>query len=268
MLCGLHEGEIIRYVFGMRWLVALASVMLASACDDPPSLLPAETPVCLREETPTTYEVYFAIDVSGSMGPFLTDVKNELVGFADSLPKFDDQGRSTQVQFFVIAFVNDVRWYPDNVRRLRQVSQVQAAFESAIADGEGNLNLNTATSNAETQENLLDALKAVVDNHPAADANLVLLATDAGFAEAPDELSGKVKVQSTYPAILSGLEAASVRVHAFARPGTDGLTRGYAGHPALTSLPGSTQHDITSLVGARAQIRETLTVIAESADCN
>ena len=38
---------------------------------------------------PRTYEVYFVIDVSGSMGPFLTNVRNELVAFADGLPEYE-----------------------------------------------------------------------------------------------------------------------------------------------------------------------------------
>src|SRR5688572_8040900 len=143
------DREIIRYVFRMRRALLLLTAALASACEEDPVLLPTVPRVCTREFTPTTYEVYFVIDVSGSMGPFLTDVKNELLAFADGLPEFNDEGRATTVEFFVVAFVNDVRWYPDNVRRLQEVGDVQRAFENAIRDGEDNLNLNTPTVNAE-----------------------------------------------------------------------------------------------------------------------
>src|SRR5688572_26339070 len=142
--------------FRMRWAAVLA--FLACGCDDDPVLLPTEPIVCMREIVPTTYEIYFVIDVSGSMGPFLTDVKEELVAFADTLPEFDDQGRPTSVQFVVVSFVNDVRWYPANVRRLNEVSQVQSAFDTAIRDGADNLILNVPSFNAEVQENLLDGL--------------------------------------------------------------------------------------------------------------
>ena len=253
--------------FRMRWIV-LGAVLLACACDDDPVLLPTEPEICLRESTPTSYEIYFVLDVSGSMGPFLNDVKNELFAFAGNLPQFDDQGRPTTVQLFVVAFVNDVRWYPDNVRTLHEVEQVQSAFADAISDGKDNSNLNAPTTNAEVQENLLDAIGAVLARAPSADANLVLLATDADFAEAPDRLSGDITVVSTFAEIRGGLERVGARVHAFVRRDTDGLTRSYAGTPALTSLPGSTVHDITALTGARQDIRDTLTVIAETADCN
>jgi hypothetical protein len=263
-----HGGEIIRYLFPVRCLGVLAAAIVVAACEEDPVLLPTEPVVCLREYTPTTYEVYFVIDVSGSMGPFLTDVKNELFAFAESLPEFDDDGRATSVRFFVIGFVNDVRWYPRNVRRLDDVLEVQSAFDEAIEDGRDNLNLNDPTFNAEVRENLLDALGAALANNPSADANLIVLATDAEFAEAPERLSGEIVVQASYPQIQSGLEDIGARVHAFTRPNIDGLTRGYEGSPALTALPGSTVHDITALTGARVKIRETLTVIAESADCN
>lgn len=252
----------------MRWLGVVAVAAIAGGCDEDPVLVPTEPTICLRETTPNSYEVYFVIDVSGSMAPFLTDVKNELSAFAESLPEFDDRGRSTSVQFFVIGFVNDVRWYPENVRSLSDATQVEAAFDSAIEDGKDNRNLNEPTVNAEVEENLLDALKAALDNRPSSDANVILLATDADFVEAPDELSGNIPVQASYREIRSGLERVGARVHAFVSPDTDGLTRSYAGEPALTSLPGSTVHDITALTGARDTIRKTLTVIAESADCN
>lgn len=251
----------------MRRTSLLVVAILAAGCEEDLVLVPPEQPICLRETSPNTYSVYFVIDVSGSMGPFLTDVKNELFAFAKSLPVHDSEGRPTSVQFFVIGFVNDVRWYPENVRRLTEVSQVQGSFELAIEGGRDNFNLNARTFNAEKQENLLDALQSVLDHGPSSDANLIMIATDAGFVEAPEELSGGITVRASYLDVRAGLEAIAARVHAFARPNTDGLTRSFAGHPALTTLPGSTVHDITSLTGARDRIRETLTVIAESADC-
>jgi hypothetical protein len=253
--------------FRMRAPVVLAA-MLMLACDEDPVLVPTEPRVCIREYEPRTYEVYFVIDVSGSMGPFLTDVKDELIAFAEGLPEFTTEGEATDVEFFVIAFVNDVRWYPENVRRLLEVEDVQRAFENAIRDGADDLNLNAPTVNAEVQENLLDALGAAIDNRPSAEAVLMVVATDAAFGEAPDVLSGGVGVRWSFDDVHDGLEQSDARVHAFVRPNTDGLTRSYEGTPALTDLPGSTVNDIFALTGARDRIRETLKVIAESADCN
>lgn len=246
----------------------LAVAVLGLGCDDlEQQLIPVEPTMCLREYAPSSYAVYFVVDVSGSMAPFLADVREELLALAENLPKFDDEGRAVTVEFFIVAFVNDVRWYPGNVRRLEDVTRVQSALDEAIADGKTNQNLNAPTFNAEDRENLLDALAEVITDRPSKDANLIILATDADFAEAPDELSGSIVVRSTFSGVRAGLAEIGARVHAFVGPDTDGLTRSYAGVPSLTSLPGSTVHDITALTGARSKIRETLTIIAESASC-
>lgn len=252
---------------GVRWGAATCLIALLFGCGEADPLTPVPPRTCIRELTPASYTVFFVVDVSGSMGPFLTDLQNELIAFADNLPAFTEEGRPVTVDFYVVAFVNDVRWYPGNVRRLTDVGQVQRAFELSIADGQTNRNLNEASFNAEPTENLLDALGEVIAHGSTTEATLLMLATDAPFAEAPDELSGGIVVQNTFPQILGGLTAMRVRVHAFVRPESDGLTRSFAGTPGLTSLPGSTYHDIAELTGARDQIRDTLTVIAEGADC-
>ena len=251
------------------WRLGALVVFLGSGCSDPVEpLIDVPPRKCLREISPSSYDVYFVIDVSGSMGPFLTDVKDELIGFANNIPMFNADGLAVTVQFSVMAFVNDVRWYPARTQHLKNISLVQDAFEEAINDGKDNRNLLAPTVNAEAEENLLDALRAVLDVRPEAEANLVMLATDASFRESPDTLSGSIPVQTTFEEVYTGLVEVEARVHGFVWPDTDGLTRGYRNLPALTSLPGSSVHDLSKLVGAREKVRETLTQIAESLDCN
>jgi hypothetical protein len=257
----------------VRTLAAILSVCalcaLGSACaDDSSKIVTVEEPPdagCLRPETPQTYQVYFVTDVSGSMSPFLSALSEELVTFAGGFSQFDTQGRPTRVDFYLVAFVNDVKWYGG---RMTSVIALQASFDEAIARGAKNLNLNTDTPNAEPEENMLDAVQSVIDSKPDAEAKLVLVATDSAFAEAPTVLSGNIMVKSTFATVRSELEMIGARVHAFVPDQLDGLTREYNGQPSLTTLPGSTSHSLLNLTGSSEQIRQTLTTIAHEASCN
>jgi hypothetical protein len=223
---------------------------------------------CLRETAPRTYEIYFVLDVSGSMAPFLSSVSDELVALSLNFPEYDADGRRTRVDYYVVAFVNDVKWFPEGAERMTSHIQVQAAFEEAILAGSDGNNLIQSSINAETRENMLDAIASVLATSPGADAKLMLIATDADFGERPDVLSTNIEVQSTYGAIFADLEAAQFRVHAFTPSQLDGLTRTYRMMPPLTSLAGSTKHSLTDLTGSKERVRETLTEIASNAACN
>ncbi|MCB9653006.1 MAG: hypothetical protein H6729_02595 [Deltaproteobacteria bacterium] len=222
----------------------------------------------MREETPETYEVYFVLDVSGSMTPFLTKLRNEIVSFTESIPERDAEGRRTRVDYYVVAFVNDVKWFPEESPRLTSAIGVQDALDRAIEAGRGDLNLTQRTYNAEPAENLLDAVTSVTASAKAADARLMLIATDAPFAESPTILSSNIRVQSSFARVRETLAAAGFRIHAFTPDLLDGVTREYEGTPPLTDLPGSTKTSLRDLVEGQVDIATRLSLIAEEASCN
>ena len=246
----------------------------ALACGEPDGALATiEKPPekeCNRETAPRTYEAFFVIDVSGSMAPFLNNVKDQLVDLTLNFPEFDADGRPTRIDYYVVAFVNDVKWFPEGpgAQRMTNHIHVGSAFELAIKAGAGGNNLTRGVLNAEAKENLLDAIREVLERPSDAEARLMLIATDADFAEHPDVLSTNFEVKSTYASIFADLEAAQFRVHAFTRSELDGLTRTYRNMPPLTSLKGSTQHNLADLAGSQGKISQTLTEIAENAGCN
>jgi hypothetical protein len=246
-----------------------ATAATASGCaDDTARIVTVEEPPdagCLRSGEPQTFQIYFVTDVSGSMEPFLKDLSTELVSFAGGFKPLDAMGRPTRIDFFVVGFVNDVKWYGG---RMTSVIAIQAAFDEAIARGMQGLNLNRDTRNAEAEENMLDALQSVIDSNPTAEARLIMLACDEAFVEAPATLSGNVTVKANYASVLEGLRQMNARVHAFVPAQLDGVTREYHGMPALTSLPGSSIHSLQSLTGSSQQIRDTLSFIAREAACN
>ena len=173
------------------------------------------------------------------------------------------------VDYYVVAFVNDVRWFPDGAaRRMTSPVAVQAAIEQARLRGETNLNLNTDALNAEQDENMLDALRAIIDSGPTADLVMIIVATDANFAEAPATLSSNITVQSSYAEIIEGLGRIEPQIHVFVPGQLDGLTRNYRGMPPITMFEGSSINPLESDMGSAELIESALTNIAERTACN
>lgn len=254
--------------------LGLAGLLAMSACTDDGGVGTIEAPPdagCLRDETPRLYEVYFVVDVSGSMAPYIEGLAAQLENFARAFPEVDDQDVRVMVDYYVVGFVNDFRWFPSyQGRRMSSAVAVQAALADAIAAGSTNKNLTQNYVNAEPEENLLDALAQVIAHRTPGDpsALLVVIATDADFVEAPTVLSYQLPVQSTYATIFADLSARNARVHAFSAGEVDGLTRPFRGTPALTTLPGSGAYDMFDLTRSDARIRDILGNIARGAACN
>lgn len=253
--------------------VALALFALGSAAcqEDTPPISVARPPPdagCVIQEAVQNYEVYFVIDVSGSMTPFLNNLASTVQSFSRAFPERDAQDNRILVNYYVIAFVNDILWVPNNARRMTQPIAVQSAIKTAIQRAANNTLLTRDLKNAEPDENLLDALAEVIDNAPTNGAQvLVLVATDAGFREAPDTLSGGITVRSNYQSIKSDLESMGAQIHSFTPDQLDGLTRQYAGQPALTTIPGSGSYSLRDLESSADLIEQTLLDIAQKAAC-
>lgn len=250
----------------------LALLLWAGACnEDPPYIAPTPPPIdagCVQGDLVRRYEVYFVLDVSGSMEVFLDDLAAELGSLALGFPERDRNDDRVIVNYYVVGFVNDVKLFPAGAERMTSHIAVGYAIREAIAAAEGNINLNNATPNADADENLMDALGAVIDNAPSADATLVLIATDQGFREAGQVLSGGVQVQRSYDEVFAGLKDLGVRVHAFVPGPLDGLTRPYREQPALTTIGDGEIFLLEDLTAARESIQHTLLDIAQGASCN
>ncbi len=253
-----------------KWNASVALfALLMVACDDggnvsvtPPQDRDAG---CLRVEEPVSYDIYFVVDVSGSMAPFLTSVRNELIAFAQGFPEENAEGRRVRVDYHLIAFVNDVKAFGGG--RMTSLIAVQAAFDEAIAAGASNYNLNTRTFNAEVQENTLDAIATAIALPSAAEARIVIFAGDAEFYEAPASLAENITVSNTYAGVRQGLSDSGIRIHAFTKRGMEGFFLPYAGQAPLTDLPGSKVYALEDLVGASTEVADTLFEIARDAAC-
>ncbi len=259
-------------------LLAPAAVLAAlalSGCEDTPPITVVDEPLdagCGGGDEPRRFEVYFALDVSGSMAPFLRDVRDELEGFAGGFPEFDRLGRGVRVDYFVVGFVNDYKVFgdPDNDGdgRMSSTLAVRSALDDAITAGLGNSNLTTATPNIEEEENLLDALAQIPMMSTATAVKVVIIATDADFAENPDILGPGIQVVNTFAGVRQKLVDLDAQVHVFTRPLMPGLNIPYRNVPPLSELPGSSSARLDELLGARDRVRARLNEIAQNATCN
>ena len=262
-----------RGAAALTTLLALGLSFGAAGCEDsvPPlvTVRPPPDAGCQIESGPQRYEVYLVIDVSGSMTPFLEALGQQIQSFADAFPARDASGSRVLVDYYVIAFVNDVLWFPNNARRMTNPIAVQSAIRSAIEQASNNTLLTSSNKNAESDENLLDALAQAIDHEHIEGASiLTLVATDASFRESGERLSGGVTVQTDYADVLASLEMLGAQVHAFTPDNLDGLTRQFEGQPSLTTLPGSGSYSLRDLEASGELIERTLQDIAQSAACN
>jgi hypothetical protein len=246
------------------------TLTLATACEETPPVTVVDNPAdagCAGPDEPRHYEVYFALDVSGSMAPFLRDVRDELEGFVSGFPELDSRGRGVRVDYFVIGFVNDYKIFGDG--RLSSLLAVQAALDEAITAGSAETNLTTNTPNVEVEENLLDALSLIPQlGTSSAAVKVVIIATDADFVENPAVLGPNVRVASTFAGVRAMLASRGARVHIFSRDNTPGLDIPFKGVPPLLDLPGSSEARLDELTGARERVRERLNEIARGAACD
>lgn len=248
--------------------LGLGLCFCSTACDDPGFVAPIPEPPdagCPAPEEPRHYEVYFVIDVSGSMEPFLRDVRDELEALAIGFPAEDAMGHGVRVDYYLVAFVNDVKVFGG---RMSSPIALGAAFDEAITEGQTGTNLNSEVPNIDIEENLLDALAQIPQLSSGTATKLVMIATDAAFPQSPAILYSEIQVQSTYAQIYQSLKDLNARVHAFTRSTIPGLTVEFDGQPPLTTLTGSGIHDLSGLTGARDRVRERLNEIARGTACN
>jgi hypothetical protein len=257
-----------RRPLGIILTLVLIALFAVSGCKDGTGIsVASDSPDsgCARVTPPHSYTIYFILDVSGSMGLFLTGLSRELQTFIENFPEYDDEGERVRIDFYVIGFVNDIKHFGGG--RMTSAIALQDAFEQAIEEGSTDYNLNVRSFNAEREENLLDALGQISTIDSDSEAQMVMIATDAPFVEYPNLLNEGIQVQNTYAGILEMLTNMDARIHAFTPRAMDGITRTFMKQDALTSLPGSSIHRLDSLTGAGTKIRETLGLIARNASC-
>ncbi|MEL7369551.1 MAG: vWA domain-containing protein [Myxococcota bacterium] len=254
--------------------IATAATFLLACSSDGPELgtfsPPPDAGTCSSERAARFYEVFFVLDVSTSMTRFLENgLAQQLESLAFAFPDRDSQDRRVLIDYYVIGFANDFKWFPEGpARRMTSPIAVQAAIEQAVDAGRLGNNLTQNFANAESPENLLDALHAVTEIQPQGDVVVIIVATDAEISEAPTILSSDIEVRSRYGDVREKLIDLDVQIHALTLTNLDGLTRMYKGQPPLTSGEGSRTYSLRALEESQEALQAALAEIAQTAVCN
>ena len=255
-------------------LCAAAFALEATGCsDEVPQITVTPTVTdagCNLGLAPRFYEVFFVLDVSTSMTRFLElGLAQQLDSLTRALPERDSIDQRVFVDYYVLGFANDFKWFPEGAaRRMTSRIAVQSAIEQAVNAGRDGNNLTQPFANTEAPENLLDALSAVIDFNPQAEVVVVIVATDANISEFPTVLSTEIPVQSSYANVLQDLLDRDIQLHALTIAELDGLTRMFKGQPPLTSGPGSRTYRLSELVASQEALQGALQEIGQTAACN
>lgn len=207
--------------------IAGAAALALSACGEDtfvvPDIRPPEADRC-TQSIPRTFQVYFVINVSGSMRDFLFPLADRLESFVQGFPDVDVNGDRLLVDYYVVAFVNDVGFFPEGAPRMTSSIAVAQAIDDAVERGLDNRNLD-GSDNSEETENMLDAIDAALDNGTDADRVLFLIATQDEFAERGERLLPDFTVENAYADVRARLDEVRQKglVYAF----TDGDVGGF-----------------------------------------
>ena len=204
------------------------------------------------------------------MSEFLQDgLAQQLQSLTAAFPERDATDRRVLVDYYVMGFANDYKWFPEgSARRMTSPIAVQAAIEQAVNAGKDGNNLTQPFANIDPPENLLDALAAVADAQPQGEVVVIIIATDAEIAEFPTILTTDLQVQSTYGQVRDRLIDLGVQIHALTPAQLDGLTRQYKGQPPLTTGQGSQTYSLRDLIESQEALQTALSDIAIAATCN
>jgi hypothetical protein len=160
-------------------------------------------------------DIVFVMDVSTSMGPFLTKLAQEM-------PAVDSAAKALNLasapHYGLVVFVDDTL-IANSSQPYTDVSILQSDFQSWANFTQSNQQVNVATSNGTFPENSLDALYRASTEfawRPAASTlRIVIHTTDDTFWNGPTSTDG-VQVIHNYTDTVKSLTDNQVRVFAFA----------------------------------------------------
>jgi len=221
--------------------IAGAGLLLAAtaACGDDTTAIvaidPPESDRC-TQSIPRTFQVYFVINVSGSMDQFLEPLSDQLETFVQGFPEVDVNGDRLLVDYYVVAFVNDFSFFPPDQPRMSRSFAVGQAIDDALTRASDNRNLDGSDNGdpPPNPENMLDALDAALDRAEsnegqATDRVLFILATQDRFVGEGDRLLPNFVVQNGFADVSARLDAVRERglVYAFTDGDVEGIDRNF-----------------------------------------
>lgn len=198
-------------------------------------------------------DVVFVMDVSTSMGPFLSTLADEILAVDAAIAAL---GPGVVPRYGLVVFVDDVLVVNDG-QAYDDVDTLAADFDTWSAFTSGNDQLGGVGYNTTFPENSIDALYAAAGDFEwrpiASTTRIVIHTTDDTFWEAPSVAEGVIPIQHTYAEAVDELQSQEVRVFSFAAmlggpAETDDVSMGWFGpYMDQTAIPVATDGGVFSI---------------------
>jgi hypothetical protein len=199
-------------------------------------------------------DIVFVMDVSTSMGPFLSKLANEIQAVDTAVKALN---LTVTPHYGLVVFVDDTT-FANSAKPYADVTTLATDFKTWASFTSSNQQTSGGGTNSTWPENSLDALyraAAEFDWRPAASTlRIVIHTTDDTFWQGPTTQDG-VQILHDYQGTVSALQGAEVRVFSFASKlggpfENEDVSAGWFGpYQGMTSLPDATGGGVYELDG-------------------
>ena len=220
-------------------------------------------------------DIVFVMDVSTSMGPFLSKLAQEILVVDQAIQQLN---LKAPPQYGLVVFVDDTK-FSNNGQPYTSLQQLKTDFETWSSFTASNQQVNGGGQNLTWPENSLDGLYRAAQEfawRPETDAaRMIIHTTDDTFWEGPTNQNG-VAILHGYWETLQALQAQKIRVFSFASklggacecldvaPGWFG---GYQGMPPLPDATGGNVWEIGQVLNNQISLSAALTDAVDNSRC-
>ena len=220
-------------------------------------------------------DVVFVMDVSTSMGPFLSALADQILVVDQAIESLD---LPAPPHYGLVVFVDDVALVSEG-QPYADAAELQADFRTWSEFTSSNNQVSGEGTNTTWPENSLDALHGAASSfawRPAESTlRIIIHTTDDTFSEAPDVVN-EVPVQHDFPQTVQALQDASIRVFSFTADiggscECDDISAGWSSpHHGDAPLPEATdgaRFDIDEVLDGTLDLSEAINGAIEEAVC-
>jgi hypothetical protein len=220
-------------------------------------------------------DIVFVMDVSTSMGPFLSKLAQEMP-VVDAAVKA--MNLESEPHYGLVVFVDDVL-FANGGQPYTDVAALQADFQSWSSFTSSNSQVSGSGYNSTWPENSLDALHAAATQFPwraeGETLRAIIHTTDDTFWQGPMVADG-VQIVRDYPGTVSALQQAQVRVFAFASylggpSGNENVSAGwfapYGAQPSIPDATGGAAFEIDLVLSGQLSLSASINEGVEDTLC-
>jgi hypothetical protein len=221
-------------------------------------------------------DIVFVMDVSTSMGPFLSTLADEILVVDQALA---DLGLPNAPHYGLVVFVDDFALLGGGAP-YADATALQADFNMWSTFTASNQQVGGGNLNTTWPENSLDGLQAAATGFQwrPGDATLrmVIHTTDDTFWEGPSTHNG-VMIQNDYATVVAALQSETIRVFSFAaqigamcecEDVTPGWSSPYLGMPAIPEATDGGVFDIDAVLAGTVSLADAIQQSIEESMCD